>query len=77
MLPEEDGVTRQVAQPNAKGIHDNPVSSSHHSKSEETENGYHILMENHNPVKSKNFLVKGIHLFSFMCTTKVPEALRK
>ena len=54
MLPEEDGVTRQVAQPNAKGIHDNPVSSSHHSKSEETENGYHILMENHNPVKSKN-----------------------
>ena len=48
MLPEEDGATRQAAKPNASGILDNTESSSHHAKSVETKNGYHILTENYN-----------------------------
>ena len=51
MVPEEDGATRQAAKPNALGILDNTVSGSHHAKSLETKNGYHILTGNYNPVK--------------------------
>ena len=51
MMPEEDGATRQAAKPNAQGIHDNPVSGSHHTKSVETKSGYHILTEDYNPVR--------------------------
>ena len=51
MVPEEDGATRQGAKPNAWGILDNTVSSSHHAKSVEIKNGYHILTENYNLVR--------------------------
>ena len=51
MVPEEDGATRQAAKLNAQGILDNTVSGSHHAKSVETKNGYHILTENYNPVR--------------------------
>ena len=51
MVPEEDGATGQAAKPNAQGILDNTVSGSHHTKSVETKIGYHILMENYNPVR--------------------------
>ena len=73
IVPEEDGATRQAAQPNTYGNHDNPVSGNHQAKSWKLKWLPHTYTENYNPVREtcKSLLVQGIHLYSIMCTTKV------